>query len=151
MTFVSLYLLFSIKYLKNFWILSGFAICNWLFHAYMKNSLLFGNINISGFFSLFLILILTPFLMKSLSDGIDRSIGINTFLFLLFFTFIITTLVADYKIYHIRGMTHYISLYFLYLILRKQSCDEAIKYIPQISAKDGITSYAKWYRDIRES
>jgi len=28
---------------------------------------------------------------------------------------------------------------------------DVIKYIPQISAKDGITSYAKWYGDIRES
>ena len=28
---------------------------------------------------------------------------------------------------------------------------DVINYVPQISARDGITSYVKWYRDIRES
>ncbi len=28
---------------------------------------------------------------------------------------------------------------------------DLINFVPQISARDGITSYVKWYRDIRES
>ena len=52
----------------------------------------------------------------------------------------LTFIVAKYKIPHLRGMTHYFSLFILYIVLFKKYLKSAIIYVPIIISYVGIAS-----------
>ena len=140
MIFPIFYLIASIYKIRNFWIICSFTITNWLLHAYMKDQLFLIDINISGLYSLLLILILLPYFLKNLTI---KSRPYDLFIFLLFLlllSFFLTLLVAKYKIPHLRGMTHYFSLFILYIVLYKKYLESAIYYVPVIISYTGIAS-----------
>ena len=138
MIFPIFYLIASTYKIRNFWLICSLTITNWLLHAYLKDVLLFGDINISGFYSLFLILILLPYFLKNLTIKSRPYDLFVLLLLLLFLSIFLTSIVAKYKIPHIRGMAHYFSLFILYIVLYKKYLKSAITYVPTIISYVGI-------------
>ena len=140
MIFPVFYLLFCIYKIKNFWLICSFTITNWLLHAYLKDVLFFNDINITGLYSLFLILFLLPYFLKNLTVKTRPYDILVILLFFLMISIFLTFIVAKYKIPHLRGMTHYFSLFILYIVLFKKYLKSAIIYVPIIISYVGIAS-----------
>jgi len=140
MIFPIFYLIACAYKIRNFWLICSFTITNWLLHAYLKDILLFSDINISGLYSLLLILFLLPYLLKKLTTKSRRSDLFVLLLFLLLLSIFLTFIVAKYKIPHLRGMTHYFSLFILYFVLYKKYLKSAVVHVPIIISYVGIAS-----------
>ena len=140
MIFPIFYILFCFNKIKNFWLICCFTITNWLLHAYLKDLLFLNDINITGLYSLFLILILLPYFLKNLTIKTRPYDFIVLLISFLMISIFLTLLVAKYKIPHLRGMTHYFSLFILYIVLYKRHLNSAITYVPIIISYLGIAS-----------